>query len=147
MQVLSKEVTQSPTFSPSPNSSVEVNDSCKQFLNSHGIRSPKDRLPFLYWTAKMHKNPSAHRYITSGVYTMLSEPSTNVTHCLRTLLKFARSSKKYRFEGQFGINNISIIDNRDKVIKFMDLCNKTKSKLTILVPCTLVSHVTSSNAK
>ena len=129
VQVLSKEVTQSPTFSPSPNASVEVIDSCKQFLNSHGIRSQKDRLPFLYWSAKMHK--SAHRYITSGVDTMLSELSINVTHCLRTLLKFARSSKKYRFEGKFGINNIPIIDNSDKVIKFTDLCNKTKSKKTI----------------
>ena len=54
MQVLSKEVTQPPTFSPSPNSSVEVIDSCKKFLNSHGIRSQEDSLPFLYWTAKMH---------------------------------------------------------------------------------------------
>ena len=89
------------------------------------------KIAYLFFIGLQKCTKRAHRYITSGVDTMLSELSTNVTHCLGTLLKFARSSKKYRFEGQFGINNISIIDNPAKVIKFMDLWNKTKSKKTI----------------
>lgn len=131
MQVLSKEVTQSTTFQMSRKSSDEISHSNNQFLSKHGIHSTIDRMPFLYWTAKMHKNPSSHRYITSGVETVLSELSVNVTHCLKLLLKFARNSKKYKFERQPGINNISIIDSHNKVIKFMNLCNKSKSKKTI----------------
>ena len=131
MQVLSKEVTASSTFKVSRKSSDELIDSCNQFLSKHSILSNKDRLPFLYWTAKMHKTPSSHRYITSGVETVLSKLSINVSYCLKLLLNFARNSAKYKFKGQPGINNISIIDNHDKVINFMSLCNKSKSKKTI----------------
>ena len=131
MQMLSKEVTQSTTFQVSQKSSNEIIDCSNQFLGKHSIKSTKDRLPFLYWTAKMHKTPTAYRYITSGADTVLSNLSINVTHCLKLLLKTARNSKKYKFEGQSGINNISIIDNHDKVIKFMNLCNKSRSKKTI----------------
>ena len=120
MDIISKEITQD-----------NIIDSCNQFLNTHSIQSSKDRLPFLYWTAKMHKNPTSHRYITSGVDTVLSELSINVTHCLKLLLKSARNSRKYKFSGQQGINNISIIDNHEKVINFMNTCNKSKSKKTV----------------
>ena len=131
MGVLLKEVTQSTNFNIPRKSSDEIIHECNQFLDRHGIHSQSNRLPFLYWTAKMHKNPSSYRYITSGIDTIQSELSKNITHSLKLLLKFARNSKKYKFQSQPGINNISIIDNRDQVIKFMDLCNKFKSKKTI----------------
>ena len=79
----------------------------------------------------MHKHPISHRYITSGVETVLSELSINVTYCLKILLKSARNSHKYKFSGQQGINNISIIDNHDKVIDFFKICNKSKYKKTV----------------
>ena len=131
MQILSQEITQSPTFKVLQTSSDEIIDSSNQFFRKYGIQSNNDRLPFLYWTAKMHKNPCSHRYITSGFKTIMAELSINVTHSLKVLLKFARNSSKYKFKGQPGINNISIIDNHDRVINFMNLCNKSKSKKTI----------------
>ena len=131
MDIISKEITQSNTFQLSTVSQDNIIDSCNQFLNTHSIQSSKDRLSFLYWTTKMHKNPTSHRYITSGVDTVLSELSINVTHCLKLLLKSARNSRKYKFSGQQGINNISIIDNHEKVINFMNMCNKSKSKKTV----------------
>ena len=95
MDVLSKEITQSNTFQLSVVSQENIIDSCNQFLNTCGIKSTsKDRLPFLYWTAKMHKHPISHRYITSGVETFLSELCINVTYCLKILLKSARNSHK-----------------------------------------------------
>ena len=131
MQTLTRELTQSSTFTETTESIQDITDSCNQFLDGHGIKSTNDRIPFLYWTAKMHKSPISSRYIISGVDTITSELSTNVTSCLKILLKFARNSRKYKFEGQPNINNISIIDNREKVINFMNLCNKSRSKKTV----------------
>ena len=121
MDVLSKEITQSNTSQLYAASQENIIDSCNQCLITNGIKSSKNRLPFLYWTAKMHKHPISHRYITSGVETVLSELSINVTYCLKILLKSARNSHKYKFNGQKGINNIAIIDSHDKVIDFMNI--------------------------
>lgn len=131
MQILTKEITQSSAFTETTESVQDISDSCKQFLGNYGIKSSNHRIPFLYWTAKMHKSPISSRFITSGVDTITSELSTNVSSCLKILLKFAKNSKTYKFEGQPNINNISIIDNRDKVINFMNLCNKSRSKKTL----------------
>ena len=73
----------------------------------------------MYATAKMHKFPKKFRYITSGRNTLLSSLSVSVGMCLKLLVKFARPSFKYCID-----NCIFIVDNRDKVIDFIDKSNR-----------------------
>ena len=72
-----------------------------------------------------HKNPYGSRYITAGNKCATSYLSELVAESLKFLLKYARSSPKYRFKGVFHINNIAIIDNTSPVIKLMKVLNKS----------------------
>ena len=133
MEILSSEITLAKTFQLSNKSEQEIIIENNQLLQKNSINhvTANNRLPFLYWSAKMHKNPPASRFITSGKDTVTSKLSENVSCCLRVLLKYARNSYKYKFQSHPGINNFSIIDNRDKIIKFIRLANKSKSKKSL----------------
>ena len=87
-----------------------------------------EKFPYLYGSAKMHKTPKNFRYITSGKESLFSVLSVAVSKCLKLLVKLASSSFGYQIKG---IDNcIFIIDNRDRVIKFLNEsnCDKIKSK-------------------
>ena len=118
LEVMSKEIRDSPTFE-------HVNISEDQLLNNLDTLYPNSKIikkfPFLYATAKMHKTPINFRYITSGRESLFSILSIAVSKCLKLLVKTARSLIGYRIKE---IDNcIFIIDNRDKVIKFLDCSN------------------------
>ena len=61
---------------------------------------------------------------------MLSLLGLIVIFCVRLLLPQATLSAGQPYQSLI-INNVSIIDNRDKVINFMNLCNKSNSKKTL----------------
>ena len=70
----------------------------------------------------MHKDPKKFRFITAARDTMFSSLSANVSKCLSLLVKFANKSFKYRL---LNIENcIFIVDNRDKVINFLEKSNQ-----------------------
>ena len=52
----------------------------KNFLSKYNsvLNQKHDKLPFLYFTAKMHKKPASSRFITSGRFSSHSELSVKV---------------------------------------------------------------------
>ena len=120
IQVMNDEIENSPTFEhlSDDDLSIFVNN-LKSRLN---FKFDNCKLPTMYATAKMQKFPKKFRYITSGRNTLLSSLSESVGMCLKLVVKFARTSFKYRIQG---IDNcIFIVDNRDKVIDFIDTSNQ-----------------------
>ena len=86
-------------------------------LNSSlGIKLDNLKLPTLYATAKMHKNPKKFRFITTSRNTFFSSMSANVSKCLNLLLKFADKSFKYHLQN---IDNAFLLWIIEKVIKFL----------------------------
>jgi len=84
-------------------------------------RDVEDKIPWLYAIAKMHKTPKAFRFITNSSDTVTSKLSITVAKCLKLLLNTSRTSFKYRIKHID--NTVFVIDNRDKVIDFMDISN------------------------
>ena len=121
----------------SSNNFTEVNSNADTILNSHkqflnkfsiDVNDKHNKLPFLYMTAKMHKNPVSSRFITSGKACTLSELSEKVGFCLKTLLKCAKKYSSYDSKYHSHMKNYFIIDNNADVIKFLSHSNKLKSK-------------------
>ena len=99
-------------------------EACNELSLSGYIRSgDKQKLPMLYASTKMHKNPIGFRFITAGRDTILQNLSISVSKCLKLLLKTANMSFNYKIKGIE--NHISIIDNRNKVINFINLANNS----------------------
>ena len=67
--------------------------------------------------------PKAFRFITKRSDTGTSQLSITVAKCLKLLLNTSRTSFKYRIKHID--NTVFVIDNRDKVIDFMDTSNAT----------------------
>ena len=86
------------------------------------------KLPFLYFTAKMHKNPVSSRFITSGKYSSLSELSAKVGMCLKVLLNSSKNYSRYDSKYKKCLKNYFIVDNNAEVIKFLENSNKLKHK-------------------
>ena len=83
--------------------------------------SDKPKLPILYATVKMHKTPVSFRYITAGIGSVLQNLSISVSKGLKILLNVASKSKEYRIKD---IDSCTfIVDNRDKVVDFMEMSN------------------------
>ena len=87
----------------------------------------KNKLPYLYWTAKMHKNPPSFRFITSGRDTITSSLSEVVGLCFKSMLKIDRSTSKYRHKYK-DYHDFFIADNRDDVLEHMRVANGCGTK-------------------
>ena len=74
----------------------------------------------------MHKTPPKHRLITAGTNTILSGLSEEVTKCMKVLVNTARYLDNYKIRGLK--RHISIIDNRDEVLSFLDESNKSNCR-------------------
>ena len=123
IETLEKELT-SHTFVKVNITSNDFIRKCNDDLKNFGFEFDKDKqsTPYLYWSAKMHKIPPKHRFITSGTNSILSELSENVTKCMKVLVNAARYLDNYKIRG---INrHISIIDKRDDVLSFLNQSNK-----------------------
>ena len=95
------------------------------YLQQHNLPTnptSSDKLPYLYWTSKFHKNPSGFRFITSGRDTSLSYLSKTVGQCLLGLLKIDKSTSKFVHKYK-NYHNHFIVDNRDPVIDFIKWAN------------------------
>ena len=104
----------------------------EHFLNSHGIKmKPENRkLPFLYGTTKMHKDPTQFRFITSARNTSLQQLSQAVGLCLKGCLKVAKNYSNYsnKFHQR---NDFYVIDNNSSVLEFMFENNLISSNKSI----------------
>ena len=123
IDIMNEEIENSPTFTHvSDEDPYLFVDNLKATLN---MQFKNCKLPSMYATAKMHKVPKKFRYITAAKNTIFSSLSENIGMCLKLLVKFARTSFKYRIQA---IDNcIFIVDNRDRVIKCLQESNHDSS--------------------
>lgn len=124
MEVISKEIENSSTFN-------HITTNVSQFQNDLYDSIVKDlrinnKLPTLYATAKMHKHPKSFRFITASHDTITSNLSNAVSKCLRVLLDSARRS--YNYQVKHIDNAIFIVDNRQRVVDFMEISNRRNDK-------------------
>ena len=127
IETLEKELT-SRTFVKVNTSSSDFIKKCNDDLKNFGLSIDKEKqsIPYLYWSAKMHKTPPKHRFITAGTNTILSGLSEEVTKCMKVLVNTARYLDNYKIRGLK--RHISIIDNRDEVLSFLDESNKSNCR-------------------
>ena len=89
--------------------------------------SSNDKLPFLYWTSKMHKIPVGFRHITSGRETVLSSLSEKVGLCLQALLQSEKSNSKFAHK-YHDYNDFFVVDNRDPIIEYIMYANVCRNR-------------------
>ena len=125
LETITNEIEDSSTFEMVANNPDEF---MQDLVARYGTNNPP-KLPFLYATTKMHKNPVKFRYITAGRDTFFSKRSIAVSKCLNLLMKTAKTSFHYKIKGLKNCN--FVIDSRDKVIEFLNQSNNTNDKKQI----------------
>ena len=120
IKVLYDELSSSWNFEIVQENKDNILNSCKATMlrGKLDIKDDCVKLPKLYWTPKMHKNPRSKRFITAGRNTITSSLSEVVGICLNTLLKADKNRSKYTYKFK-DYHDYFLIDNRDDVIKFM----------------------------
>ena len=78
-QLLNNEILQSGNFVQAQESESDVVDRLNQYLRSKGsmIDDRSKKLPFLYFTPEIHKDPPSARFITAGRNTITSPLETS----------------------------------------------------------------------
>ena len=125
MDILDDEIYSSGNFERFEQPIDNILDQQANFLSKYKLNTEK-KLPFLYWTAKLHKDPFSQRFITSGRGCVTQPLSIQVGYCLKTVLNIVRSNARYHRK-RFNINKCFVIDNRDPVISFIQQCNRTNN--------------------
>ena len=121
MNILHNEINNSGNFikvNETPESNLKKQS---QFLKEHNLDTIK-KMPFLYWSAKLHKTPYSHRFITSGRGCTTQPLSIHIGYCLKTLLKIIRNNNKFQ-QKTSNINKCFVIDNRNPVTNFIKQIN------------------------
>ena len=129
VDTLNEEIENSGNFVKCNLDANDVINAHKEAYKKFGICVSEDiwKLPFVYWTSKMHKTPPKFRYITSGVKSSMSILSDHVGKCLKTLLKSTKYKSRYR--NKFTTyNDYFIIDDRKEVIDIMENMNANRKK-------------------
>ena len=126
LDVIKDEIQNSPTFELASNDKVQFLNELKPTIGKYRNSKHCNKIPDLYATVKMHKTPIKFRFITASRDTILSDASIAASHCLKLLLKFANTSFMYKVK--YIDNSIFIVDNRDKVVEFLENSNKNNNK-------------------
>ena len=122
MDILDNEIYSSGNFTKSNQTSNDILNNQAKLLTNYNLTTDK-KMPFLYWTAKLHKTPFSHRFITSGRGCTMQPLSVQVGYCLKALLKIIRSNNKYERK-QSNIDKCFIINNCTPVTDFIKTCNQ-----------------------
>ena len=80
------------------------------------------KLPYIYWTSKMHKKPPKQRFITCDTSTSLEGISKVIILCLKRLFQYVKSGAEY-CNAYKPYNTFFIVDNREEVINFLTTSN------------------------
>ena len=123
--VLSEEVNNSGNFEYLNTNKEDLIDKVNTYINGNKLNrfiKVNNKLPFLYWSSKMHKMPPNFRYITSGRDTVLSSLSEKIGLCLQTLLKCDKANSKFLHK-YHDYNDFFVVDNRDPIIDYMNYAN------------------------
>ena len=122
MEVLDQEIYTSGNFVKDNRNVNEILDNQIKVLHKFNLNTNK-KMPFLYWIAKLHKEPHSHRFITSGRECAIQPLSIMVGYCLKTVLNIIRSNSKFHYK-KSGVNNCFIIDNRYPVTEIIKKLNQ-----------------------
>ena len=129
--VLKHELENSGNFVEVPSNYSDIVKDNVEYMKTNKILVPSTnhKLPFLYWTPKMHKDPIGSRFITSSRNSTNSQLSMYVGTALKTMLKTDKNKSRYDSK-YLNYHKYFIIDNRDSVINYMKEANmdNTKSK-------------------
>ena len=129
VETLETEIYNSGNYEKINNNDKEIIQQHKSFLTKFNLQTD-EKIPFLYWTAKLHKNPPSQRFITSGRNCTIQPLSIQIGHGLKTILNIIRSNARFQFK-KSKINNYSIIYNRRPVTNFIQFLNKLKGGKSI----------------
>ena len=101
------------------NTYIIVNDSIDTVVQKHiqdvkswngAIINKQAKLPFLYWTPKMHKNPTKKRFIANSASCTTKNTSATITLCLK-LIQQAHKIYCDRIKAYTGFNFMWITQN------------------------------------
>jgi hypothetical protein len=97
---------------------AEVSARLKTVLKSAGIDVPDDDddLPFMYWAAKMHKDPLSQRYITTSLGTVTKPLSQLVCKCLKLVQEQMSRHCKLR-QRRDGVRRFWIASSTEGVLR------------------------------
>ena len=145
VQLLHNEIS-SNTYELSTESEDDIINRHSDFLTKHGIKlKPENKkLPYLYGTVKMHKDPIKFRFITAGSNSSLKQLSVLVGYCLQKCLKVAKNHSDYvnRF---YSRNDFYVIDSNKDPLEFMfknnlSYCRKSISTFDFSTLFTSIPH-------
>ena len=129
MNVLDNEIYTSGNFEKSNLTHNDILNNQSNILSNYNLNTDK-KMPFLYWTAKLHKDPYSHRFITSGRGCAMQPLSIQVGHCLKAVLRTIRNNNNYSRK-RTNINKCFIIDNRNQVTDFIRSCNQENTAISV----------------
>ena len=110
LEHLSSELNNTYTFELSPQSlNSDINEH-KSFMESSGLKVNL-KIPYMYWTAKMHKTPVSTRFITSAIGSTLEPLSKLVCTALLTLVKIKKNNAAF-YHKKTVFNKYFVVDNR-----------------------------------
>ena len=124
------EVNNSGNFECLNNTEQDLVDQVNTYIKQNKLEdflTANNKLPFLYWTSKMHKIPVNFRYITSGRDTVLSSLSEHVGLCLQALLKLDKANSKFLHK-YHDYNDFFVVDNRNPVLEHIAYANGSNTK-------------------
>lgn len=121
LSVLKEEMLTSGNFEEVHLPHSTILNNCEKYKRDHCITIDKScsKLPFMYWTPKLHKTPYGSRFITAGKDTVISDLSKIVGQCLQYMIKVDKSNSRYIHKYD-DLNDFFIIDSRDPVIKHIN---------------------------
>ena len=125
LHILHNEINNSGNFVKVNQPAQSILQQQSNFLAKHNLKTD-EKMPFLYWTAKLHKNPYSHRFITSGRGCATQPLSIHVGYCLKTVLNIIRNNNKFQRKTS-NINKCFVIDNRTPVTNHIKQCNISKT--------------------
>ena len=127
VETLKGVIENSSYFIQSPESELNLVSHHQKYYETLKLSFDKksEKLPFLYWISKIHKNPISFRFITCGTLSSSSFLSENVGYALKMLLKFTSNSSKYNCKFKC-YNTYYIIDDHKDILKFMETSNRNR---------------------
>ena len=127
-------------------SSEDIVNTHDTFMKSFGIELSDDdkRLPYLYWTPKLHKSPVKHRFIAGSSKCTTKQLSSLLTKIL-TVIKTGLEKYCSIKTSHTGVNNMWILKNSTNLLSSLEATWESIKQLPfkhlIFLPCTLPSHM------
>ena len=113
----SSTTTGNSTYTPCQMSSEDIVNTHDTFMKSSGIELSDDdkRLPYLYWTPKLHKSPVKHRFIAGSSKCTTKQLSSLLTKIL-TVIKTGLEKYCSIKTSHTGVNNMWILKNSTNLL-------------------------------